>query len=39
MLAGPQTLEAIAQSAEARNTLPKPRSGRQEMLENLVARY
>ena len=39
MLAGPQTLADIAQAAEARNTMPKPRSGRQELLENLVARY
>lgn len=33
-----RTLDSIAAAAEARGLSPKPRSGRQEMLENIVAR-
>ena len=36
--AGGATLEEIAATAESRNLAPKPRSGRQEMLENIVSR-
>ncbi|UDL93708.1 MULTISPECIES: xylose isomerase [Lichenihabitans] len=36
--AGGATLDEIAAAAEARGISPKPRSGRQEMLENLVSR-
>ena len=32
------TLEEIAAAAESRNLAPQPRSGRQEMLENIVSR-
>jgi xylose isomerase len=39
MLRGDATLESIAASAEARNQAPKPRSGGQERLENLIARF
>lgn len=39
MLAGPMTLEEIAAKAEAANLNPRPRSGRQEFLENLVTTY
>jgi len=39
MLAGKQTLEAIAARAEQGNLDPKPRSGRQEQLENLLGRF
>jgi xylose isomerase len=38
MLNGSLPLETIAAAAEARDIAPKPRSGRQEMLENLVNR-
>ena len=36
--AGGATLEAVADAAEAQALMPRPRSGRQEMLENFVAR-
>ena len=39
MLGGGRSLDEIAASAEARGIAPKPRSGRQEMLENLVGRF
>ena len=39
MLAGRQTLEQIAAAAEQKDINPKPRSGRQEWLENLVSSY
>ena len=39
MLAGGQTLEAIAARAEQSNLDPQPRSGRQEQLENLLSRF
>ena len=38
MLSGRLTLEEIAADAEHRNLNPRPRSGRQEIFENLVAR-
>jgi xylose isomerase len=38
MLRGELKLEEIAAQAEAKNLNPEPRSGKQEMLENLVAR-
>jgi xylose isomerase len=38
MLKGELTLEAVAAWAEERNLDPKPRSGKQEQLENLVSR-
>ncbi len=38
MLAGQRSLEEIAAAAESRGIDPQPRSGRQEMLENLVNR-
>jgi xylose isomerase len=38
MLRGELTLEQIAAQAEAKNLNPEPRSGKQEMLENLVSR-
>ncbi len=39
MLAGKMTLEEISDFALAQKLDPKPRSGRQEMLENLIARF
>jgi len=39
MLAGKESLEAIATRSEVRNIDPKPRSGRQEQLENLINHY
>jgi xylose isomerase len=39
MLAGQATLEAISDAAVAEGIDPKPRSGRQEFIENVVARY
>lgn len=39
MLAGKRTLDEIAQWVEAENLNPSPRSGRQELLENIVNRY
>jgi xylose isomerase len=39
ILEGKLSLEQIAQQVAAKNIDPKPRSGRQEMLENLVSRY
>jgi xylose isomerase len=39
MLAGKESLDAIAARSEERNIDPKPRSGRQEQLENLINRY
>ncbi|MBB5345075.1 xylose isomerase [Edaphobacter lichenicola] len=39
MLAGKESLGAIAARSEERNINPKPRSGRQEQLENLINRY
>ena len=39
ILAGKATLEQLSERALAQKLDPKPRSGRQEMLENLVNRY
>lgn len=39
MLDGKKSLAEIAAGVEARNTEPQPRSGKQEMLENLVNSY
>ncbi|WP_420004532.1 xylose isomerase [Arenibacterium sp. LLYu02] len=39
MLAGKRTLEDIAARVEAENLNPKPRSGRQEYLENVINRF
>jgi xylose isomerase len=39
MLAGKESLDAIAARSEERNIDPKPRSGRQEQLENLINHY
>ncbi|WEX10175.1 xylose isomerase [Chelativorans sp. AA-79] len=39
MLAGERTLEEIAERVARENLDPKPRSGRQEKLENIVNRY
>ncbi|MCP4316985.1 MAG: xylose isomerase [Hyphomicrobiales bacterium] len=39
MLAGEQSLEDIATRVEANDVNPKPKSGRQEYLENIVNRY
>ena len=39
LLAGELSLEQIAGDVASRNLDPKPRSGRQEYLENLVSRY
>jgi xylose isomerase len=39
MLAGKESLDAIAIRSEERNIDPRPQSGRQEQLENLVSRY
>ena len=39
ILGGKLSLEQIAERAQAQKLDPKPRSGRQEMLENLVSRY
>jgi len=39
ILGGEPTLEEISRDVLARNVNPEPRSGRQEMLENLVNRY
>lgn len=39
MLKGERTLEQIAQWVEAENINPRPRSGQQEYLENLVNRF
>jgi xylose isomerase len=39
MLAGGASLEAIARRVADNNISPKPRSGRQELLENLLNRY
>ncbi|MEX3009824.1 xylose isomerase [Hoeflea sp. TYP-13] len=39
MLAGEQSLEDIANRVEANDINPKPNSGRQEYLENIVNRY
>ncbi len=39
MLSGKRTLDEIASWVEAENLNPHPRSGRQEMLENIVNRY
>jgi xylose isomerase len=39
MLSGGYSLEEIAQWVEARDINPQPRSGRQELLENVVNRY
>ena len=38
MLAGTVALESIAAETEARNIDPKPRSGRQEQMENFLLR-
>ena len=39
MLRGEESLDAIAARVEARNINPKPVSGKQELLENVVNRY
>jgi xylose isomerase len=39
MLSGKRTLEDIAERVEKKNINPEPRSGRQELLENIVNRY
>jgi xylose isomerase len=39
MLRGEESLEAIAARVEAQNVNPKPVSGKQELLENVVNRY
>ena len=39
MLGGRRSLEEIAQWVEAEDINPRPRSGRQEMLENIVNKY
>lgn len=39
ILAGKESLESLAKLVEIKNINPKPRSGRQEMLENLVNRF
>ena len=39
MLSGKRTLEEIAERVEKKNINPQPRSGRQELLENIVNRY
>jgi xylose isomerase len=39
MLAGKASLEASASTTLARNAEPQPRSGRQEMLDNIVAKH
>ncbi len=39
MLAGKRTLAEIAERVEKKNINPEPRSGRQELLENIVNRY
>jgi xylose isomerase len=39
MLEGQSSLAQIADAAVAEDVAPKPRSGRQEHLENVVSRY
>ena len=39
MLSGKRSLAAIAERVEKKNINPQPRSGRQELLENIVNRY
>jgi xylose isomerase len=39
MLSGGSSLEAISDAAVAKGIDPRPRSGRQEYVENLVSRY
>jgi xylose isomerase len=39
MLAGKRTLEEIAERVVKKKIEPQPRSGRQELLENIVNRY
>ena len=39
MLAEDATLDGIAAQAEQKALDPQPRSGKQEMLENIVSRY
>jgi xylose isomerase len=39
MLAGKRGLDEIAARVEKQGVNPKPRSGRQELLENIVNRY
>ena len=39
MLSGKRTLAEIAERVVAKKIEPQPRSGRQEMLENVVNRY
>jgi xylose isomerase len=39
MLDGKMTLEAISDGAVAEGVEPKPRSGKQELLENTLGRY
>jgi xylose isomerase len=39
ILAGEETLESVADGAVAENIQPMPRSGKQELLESILARY
>ncbi len=39
MLRGEESLDAIAARVESQNVNPKPVSGKQELLENVVNRY
>ena len=39
ILDGKMTLEALSDRAVAEGIAPKPRSGRQELIENLLGRY
>ena len=39
ILSGRESLESLAKLVESKNINPRPRSGRQEMLENLVNRF
>ena len=39
ILDGKMTLEAVADGAVADGVAPKPRSGRQELIENTIGRY
>ena len=39
ILDGTTTLEALSDGAVAENVTPQPRSGRQELIENMLGRY
>jgi xylose isomerase len=39
ILDGKMTLEAVSDGAVAERIAPQPRSGRQELIENIAARY